>query len=268
MNKIYLSTLWPTLWILLCLAGTALPQEYAADETVGIEEQLGKTVPLDLTFKNERGETVTLGSCIKKPTVLTLIYFRCPSICSPMMHEVAATVDEMDLVAGVDYDLLTISFDDQEGPELAARAKKNLLSDMETRVPPESWPFLTGDAGGIAKLTHDVGYRFKKEKGEFVHSGTVIFLSGEGKIVRYLPGLSLLAADMKLAVLDAAEGKARSFMQKLQQLCYGFDPENKTYVLQVNRIILAGTLALLGVFLAFLLFRGKGKAKREEKKHG
>jgi protein SCO1/2 len=244
--------------------GTAAAQEgYAGDETVGVDEKLGETIPLDLTFNDEAGNAVRLGEVITKPTVLTLVYFRCPSICSPLMHEVAATVDKLDLTPGIDYDLLTVSFDAREGPELARNAKNNLLDEMETKVPPDSWRFLTGTAEHIAKLTKSVGFRFKKEKEDFMHAATVIFLSKEGKIVRYLGGLKLLPADMKMAIIDAAEGHPRSIMQKIQRLCFSFDPEGRTYVLQVNRIVLFGTLFLLGIFLVYLLVKGKAKSKAE-----
>jgi protein SCO1/2 len=174
------------------------------------------------------------------------------------MHEVASNVDKIDLVPGVDYDLVTVSFDDRETPELARTAKKNLLDEMETKVPPDSWRFLTGEADDIARLADAVGFRFKRDKQDFVHAATVIFLTKDGKIVRYLGGLKLLPADLELAILDAARGTPRTLMQRIQQLCYAFDPAGKTYVLQVNRIILAVSLGGLGIFLAFLLlFRRK-----------
>ena len=105
-----------------------------------------------------------------------------------------------------------------------------------------------------------MGFRFKREMGEFVHAGTVIFLSPEGQIVRYLPGLQILASNMELAILDAAAGNPRSFMQQLQRLCYSYDPGAQTYIFQVNRIILGVTLFGLGCFLIYLLaFRRKSK---------
>ena len=248
----------------LFIAGPVLSaQAYANDATVGIDEQLGKIIPLDLTFNDEEGRPVVLGDLITRPTVLTLVYFRCPSICSPLMHEVADTVDRIDLVPGIDFDLITVSFDAREGPDLARVAKANLLDDMERKVPPESWRFLTGKEENIAKLTHIAGFRFKRDQQDFMHAATVIFLSREGKIVRYLGGLRLLPADMKMALIDAAEGTPRTVMQKIQRMCFSFDPEGRTYVLQVNRIVLFVTVFFLGIFLVFLLFRRKGGAKAE-----
>ena len=101
---------------------------YANDEKVGIDEKLGETIPAGLMFKDEEGNDVELRSLITKPTVLTLVYFRCPSICGPLMREVRNTVEEVDLVPGVDYNLITVSFDVREGPDLARTGKVNFLA--------------------------------------------------------------------------------------------------------------------------------------------
>ena len=252
------------LLMVLSLSSAALAEEdefsYADDATVGVEEKLGETIPLDLRFTNEAGQEVTLDEMIDKPTILTLVYLRCPSICSPLMNEVAAVVDDesFDLVAGEDFQLLTVSFDITDNPDLTSTAKKNLLARMENReVSADSWQFLTGSAESISALTDAVGFRYRRENDDFVHAASVIFLSPEGKIVRYLPGLSILPADMKMAVFDAAEGTPRTMMHKLQRLCYSYDPEGRGYALQVNRIILGITLPGVLLFLGYLLLKKK-----------
>lgn len=247
----------------ICFAPLCPAQEYANDETPGIDEKLGGMVPLDLEFYDEDGQVRPLKDFFDKPTVLSLVYLRCPSICSPLMHEVARAVDKLDLVAGVDFNLVTVSFDKDEELKMVRTAKKNLLDGMEKKIPPESWRFLTGEERSIAKLTDAVGFRFKMENQDFIHAGTVIFISPEGKIVRYLPGLQILPANMKMAILDAAEGTPRSFMQKLQRLCYSYDTEGKTYVFKVNRIVLLVTLGGLGIFLCYLLVFRRGKKVKE-----
>lgn len=237
---------------LVCCRGVS-SQEYANDSNVGIDPKLGQLVPLDLTFSDEEGKPVKLGSLMTRPTVLILVYFRCPSICSPIMREVASTVDKVDLVAGVDYNLLTISFDNQEKLDLVQRAKKNLLAEMQTKIPPDSWRFLRGDAANIATLTDRVGYRFKKIDQDFNHPSSIMVLSKEGKIVRYLPGLRMLPSHLKMALLDAEKGIPRSFMQRIERLCFSYDSEGQTYVFKVNRIVLGVTVFGLAVFLAYLL---------------
>ena len=234
--------------------------EYANDQDIGIDEKLGETIPLDLVFTNEAGEEVTLDQLIDKPTILTLIYLRCPSICSPLINEVAATVDAVDLVPGEDYELLTVSFDITDDEKLVSNAKKSLLERMKREIPEDSWHFLTGTEDSISRLTDSVGFRFRREKSDFVHAGTVIFLSPQGKIVRYLSGLSILPADMKMALLDASIGKERTLMQRVQRLCYSYDSGSQSYALKVNRIILLVTLPGIGLFLAFLLVKRKKPA--------
>ncbi|MEW6074033.1 MAG: SCO family protein [Planctomycetota bacterium] len=235
--------------------------EYANDPTIGIEEKLGKTIPLDLTFRDESGAPVALRDLIDRPILLTLVYLRCPSICSPLLHEVARNVDAVDLVPGVDFRILTISFDVTDDAGLASTARTRLLAEMEREVPLDAWRFLTGEPDQIARLTDAVGFRFRRENQDFAHAGTVIFLSPKGRIVRYLSGLSILPADVKMAVIDAAEGRPRPVMQRLQRLCFAFDPEGKTYVLQVDRIVLAVTLPLIGAFLGFLLLKKRAVAR-------
>lgn len=235
----------------------AKAEDYADGEDVGIDEHLGQTIPMDMVFNDEDGNSVKLSDMIDKPTVLTLVYFRCAGICSPLMKELAHTVDEVDLVPGVDYDLLTVSFDDQDTPEMASNRKAALYREMEKKISPESWHFLTGEGENIRALSNAVGFNFKRDKQDFLHAGTVIFLSPEGKIVRYLPGLEMLPFDMKMAVNDARDGNARSLMQKLQQICYSYDPDGRKYFFNFNRMILWVTLGGLGIFLAFLLLKRK-----------
>jgi protein SCO1/2 len=235
----------------------AKSEDYADGEDVGIDENLGEIIPMDMVFNDENGKPVKLSDLITRPTVLTLVYFRCAGICSPLMKELAHTVDEVELVPGVDYDLLTVSFDDQDTPEMAGNRKAALYREMEKKLSPESWHFLTGEGENIRALSNAVGFNFKRDKQDFLHAGTVIFLSPEGKIVRYLPGLEMLPFDMKMAVNDARDGKARSLMQKLQRICYSYDPDGRKYFFNFNKMILWVTLGGLGLFLAFLLFKRK-----------
>lgn len=226
------------------------------DGKVGIVEQLGEKIPEGIMLKDEEGKDVELRSLFRQPTVLTLIYFRCPSICNELVNELGKTVDELQTQKpGRDYDLVTVSFDPREGPEMAKEGKAEFLKRVKTEVPPDAWRFLTGDQENIDKLTKAVGFLYKKDKEDFMHAGTVMFLSQDGTIVRYLGGLEMLPFHMELAINDAREGKARSFMQKIQKLCYSYDPEGKTYALQVNRIILFVTLLGVAIFLVGVVLR-------------
>ncbi|MDD8050528.1 MAG: SCO family protein [Verrucomicrobiota bacterium] len=259
-------------WLLLAAVSSAHAQAAPADAAatpapaVGIVEKLGDTIPLDLTFNNEAGEEVTLGALIDKPVILNLIYLRCPNICSPLLQEVAAMVAKVDLKPGQDYRVITVSFDPREGPEIAKNGKTALLSrtseKYEREIPAESWAFLTGTAENSRALADAVGFYYQEDNGDYNHPATTIFLSDKGKIVRYLNGTELLAANVKLALIDAMEGRPRSVMQVVQALCFSYEQDANAYVLKINRVILLGTILFLGVFLLLLLFfRRHGKTQ-------
>jgi protein SCO1/2 len=233
----------------------------AADEPtkVGIVEHLGDRLALeDLSFFDEDGRPITLKDLFDRPIVLTLVYYKCPGICTPLLQELAAAVDKCDLVPGEDYRIVTISFDPTETAELARPKKANMIAEVKTKVvPPDGWRFLTGDAENVRAITEAVGFRYipDRNKTDFIHAATVMFLSTDGMIARYLNGTVINPAELELAVIDASEGRARSFMQKIQKLCYSYDPAGRAYVLKVNRIILGVTLLFALAFGGFLLFK-------------
>jgi protein SCO1/2 len=214
----------------------ATEQAIPPDRKVGVEEHLGTIAPLDLEFRDEQGYLVKLRDVIKKPTILTLVYFKCPGICSPLLTEMTKIVDQMDLVPGVDYQILTISFNHREMPELAAEKKENYLASLEKNVDPAAWRFFTGDSLSIKTLADSVGFYFYEEGKDFVHSGTLILLSPEGKVTRYLPGIRYLPFDVKMAVMEAGEGRVGPTIAKILSMCYSYDPEGRTYTTDIVRI--------------------------------
>ncbi len=232
---------------------------------VGIVEHLGEVLPLDsYTFADEEGNPIVLGELFDRPVILTFVYFRCPSICTPLLQELSRNVNNCDMTPGEDYRLVTISFDPTETPELAKGKKANFLATLDKKqVSPEDWRWLTGDAETIKRITEAVGFHYIKDKNQvdYVHAATIMFLSEEGKIVRYLNGLQFNPADMKMAVIDALQGRARSLMQRMQALCYSYDPTSRGYVLKLNRVILGITVMFVLGFGGFLLFK---KGRRSE----
>jgi protein SCO1/2 len=253
------------LLIVAVLPGAASFGQANQPPEVGIEEHLGEVIDLEpYTFTDESGKKIALKELFDRPVVLTLVYFRCPGICTPLLNDLAHAVDLCDLKPGEDYRLVTVSFDPGDTSDLAFNKKKTLLATMkEKEVPPDSWRFLTGDEDNIKRLTEAVGFRYKKDKNQvdYVHAGVVTFLAANGKIVRYLHGTEFNPADLKLAVIDAKEGRARSFMQKITKLCFAYDPESRGYVLQMNRVILGITVVFVMAFGAFLLLKGRGRSR-------
>jgi protein SCO1/2 len=255
------------LLVLLAIVGSA--GLHAAVPEIGIDEHLGDTISLEnLSLFGEDGQPVDVQALFDRPVILTLVYFRCPGICTPLLQELAANVDLSKLQPGEDYRIVTVSFDPADTADMAKNKRDNLLATLERKeVPPEGWRFLTGTEETIRELTDAVGFRYtKNENGiDFVHAATVIFLSKEGKIVRYLNGTRFNPADLEMAVVDASEGRARSFMQRMQRLCYSYDPAGRAYVLKLNRIILGVTLLFAGAFAVFLF--SKNVTRKNPKSH-
>lgn len=225
---------------------------------IGIVEKLGETIPLDLKFYNEKNDTVTLGSMINKPTILSFVYFDCPGLCSPLLDGVADVVSKMDLALGKDFDIITISFNTKDTPEKARQKKLNFVQKIQEKDR-GSWFYLTGELENIQKITEAAGFRFKPTGVDFAHPSTIIMLSPQGKITRYLYGVTYLPFDVKMAVVEAQKGLARPTSSKLLDYCFAYDAQSKSYTLQITRLIGAFTLILGLFFLAIIIVFAKKK---------
>jgi protein SCO1/2 len=234
-----------------------------AKPPIGIVEKLGQNVPMDIELYDESGNLVQLKSIINKPTIVTFVYFKCPGICSPLLTETAKIVDKMDLELGKDYQILTLSFDHTERPELAQEKKDNYLTEIKKTVNPNGWRFLTGDSVNIHRFTDAAGFYFAKSGKDWIHAATLIAVSPEGKVTRYLYGIHQLPLDVKLAVMEASEGKASPTISKVLNFCYAYDPEGKHYtfnVVRVSGVVIVGLLALfMFVFVVRPKKKGEGK---------
>jgi protein SCO1 len=215
---------------------------------VGIDEKLGEVVPLELQFLDEYGKPVTL---------LTLVYYKCPGICSPLMNGVASVVEKMDLEAGKDFNIVTISFNPREDYIMAKEKKSNYMDMMKKKIPAESWRFLTGDSINIAKITDAVGFRYQPQGEDYMHGAVLTVLTPDGKVARYLYGTDFLPLDVKLAVTEAAEGRSTPAINKLLKLCYSYDPDGRKYVLNFTRIVGSGMLVLIIGFVLVLTLKKK-----------
>jgi protein SCO1/2 len=243
----------------ICIAA---PAQTDSDVEIGVVEKLNEYIPMDAMLVDENGDTAIIGDLIDKPTILNFVYYRCPGICSPLMDGLADVIDATDLVLGEDYQALTISFDPREATFLAVRKKNNYLNLMEKKEQAEEgWRFFTSDSLNIKKLTDATGFRYKPTGNDFIHSATLIIVDKEGKITRYMNGIYFLPFEMKMTILDAAEGKAGPTINRVLQYCYSYDPEGQKYALNIFKV--TGTLIILmGVvlFLVLVLFRKRKTA--------
>ena len=190
---------------------------YVRQLEIGIEEHLDQYVPEDIHIINQDGDTVTIGSIINKPTILSLVYYRCPGICSPLMNGIAEVIQKSDMKIGEDYQVFTISFDTRETTELAKRKRINYLSQITKPEAENGWYFFTGDSINIARLTDAVGFRYKQSGNDFTHAASLMVLSPEGKITRYLNGIQFLPFEFKMAIVEASKGQSGPTINKILQ---------------------------------------------------
>ncbi len=237
-------------------------EEKEGDPEVGIVEQLGEFIPLKATFRDESGESLMLEDIIDKPTIVALVFFRCGGVCPRILSGVSLVLDRTPLEPGRDYRVLTLSFDDSDTPEFAAEKKKNYTAAFSKAFPEEAWKFLTGDRENISKFTEAVGFKYKQEGDFFVHPAALIILSPDGKIVRYIYGTSYLPFDMKMALLEASEGRVGSTIAKVLQFCYSYDPQGKTYVFDILKVSATLIIFFAILFVIFLMVYARMKKTR------
>lgn len=237
------------------------PAPAAASAGVGLDEQLGTRIPLDLIFRDEDGRPVRLADLATKPTVIAPVYYRCPNVCHFLQGELAQVLPQLKLTAGTDYQVLSISFDETETPELARRSRDTYLAAADDRIPAAGWRFLTGDLAAIMALTDAAGFHFQRVGNEFQHPVAIFVVTPDGTIVRYLHGTRILAKDLALAILEAKEGRVGTTIRKMVQYCFSYDPQQKTYVFNLLRVSATVILTTLGIFLAWLLLSGRKKPK-------
>jgi len=226
---------------------TVVAHAQQADE-VGIIERLDTIIPAGITFSNEKGEPVQLMSLIGKPTILVLVYYNCPGICPQLLSGVSDVIEKLGMELGKDYQVITVSFNEDDTPEASVEKKKNYLRD-HSRPRADHWLYLTGDSANIRALTNTVGYNFTRAGNDFMHPSCIIVLSPRGKVTRYLYGTSYLPFDVKMALIEARKGQSRPTINRVLEYCFTYDPEGRKYTLQVTKIT-----ATIIIFFAVLLF--------------
>ncbi len=244
-------------------------QQLAVFEGVGIEEKLGERIPLDLTFRDEAGQPVTLRTFFdgRRPVLLTLVYHDCPMLCNLVLDGLAKTLRQMSWTPGDQFEVLVVSFNHRETPELVRRKKAHYVDMLDRPEAAAGLHFLTGDSTTIRTLTDAVGFYFRwvPEKQQFAHPAALMFLSGEGKISRYLYGLEHDPGDVRKALVEASEGKVGTIVDQVLLYCFQYDPNENSYVANAFNIMRLGgavTVVLLGITL-FLFWRRERRRQQE-----
>lgn len=239
-------------------------------EGVGIDQMLGGKIDLDLPFKNEAGESVTLRQYFdgKHPVILSPVYFSCPGLCNFHLNGLtdALKVMEKDWSIGSKYQVVSVSFDSKETPDQAKTKKETYMKIYDRPNTEKSWHFLTGDEAAVQALTKSVGFKFKWDEAgkEWAHASAAIIISPDGTISRYLPGIMFNPQDIKLAVIEAGDGKIGSVVDSLIMYCFKYDPHQSKYTLYAFNVVKAGG-ALMVLVLALWLLPIWVRARRERK---
>jgi protein SCO1/2 len=232
---------------------------------VGIDQKLNDEIPLDLKFRDEHGQTVTLAQYFgSKPVILTLVYYNCPMLCTQVLNGLDRALKQIPMDIGKDFNVVTVSIDPSERPVLA-EAKQAMYTGMYGRpAAADGWHFLTGDEPQIKQLAQAVGFRYAydSESKQFAHASLIMMLTPEGRLSRYFYGIQYPVRDLRLGLEEASQGKISSPVDQILLFCYHYDPHTGRYGLLISRIIqLSGGLTVLigGIFL-FFLFRGEHHA--------
>ena len=237
-------------------------------ENVDLVEKLGSQLPLDLTFVDLEGKEVTLEDYFPghRPVIFTLNYAACPQLCGLQLRGLAQVLGELNMDPGMDYDMLTISLDPEEESAQTQAVKSGFVGAFGRMVDPQAWNFLRGSEENIKAAAEAVGFEYERDPktGEYMHPALAMVLSPEGKVMRYVRGLQPEKFNLRLALVEAAEGKqGKSLGERILLFCYSYDPDTGQYTPAAWRLMrTAGVLTL--AFLVAGFWRLQRSRAREE----
>jgi len=229
---------------------------------IGIDQHLDQQIPLDLQFKDEDGNTVQLGKYFKKgrPVILTLVYYQCPMLCSEVLSGLNSAMQVMKFTAGNEYEVVTVSIDPRDTPEVAKAKKASYLKEYNRPGAEDGWHFLTGQPDNIAKLAQTVGwkYRWEPKMNQFVHAAGIMLVTPQGKLAQYYYGIEYAPKDLRLGLIEASQDKIGNLVDAVLLYCYHYDPHTGKYGAVVSNMLRIGgaaTILLLGGFIVLMVRR-------------
>ncbi len=243
-------------------------------QQVDFEQKLDAQLPLDLAFRDEAGQSVRLRDYFQpgKPVILVLAYFRCPMLCDQVLNGLTRTMLDLDFNAGKEFEVITVSFDPGETPEMAQAKKKTYLERYGRPGAAAGWHFLTGDAVAIKHLTEAVGfrYRYDEKHQQFAHAAGIVVLTPTGKVSRYFYDVRYSPRDLRLGLVEASNNHIGSLVDRILLFCFHYDPAEGRYgPVVMNFVRLGGVLTMLGVgaFMAILWRRERRRARLAKEAH-
>ncbi|MBI3848650.1 MAG: SCO family protein [Planctomycetes bacterium] len=234
--------------------------------SVGIDQRLDEQVPLDLAFRDEAGRRVTLRDAIgDQPAVLSLLYYRCPMLCTLEMNGIVRSLRALGLDVGRGFSVVHVSIDPSETPELAARKKATVLEQYGRAGAEAGWHFLTGEEVEIRKLAHAVGFRYVYDPAtkQYAHAAGIMVVTPSGKLSRYFYGVEFSARDLRLGLVEASAGRIGSPVDQLLLLCFHYDPTTGKYgfvIVGALRLLAAATVIGLAALVTHFIRRDRSRA--------
>lgn len=239
-------------------------------EEVGIEEHLDAKLPFDVHFVDEQGNEVKLGSYFdgQRPVILTLNYYRCPMLCGLQLNGVVEGLTGLEWSIGDQFEMVTVSIDPLETPTLARDKKQNYLKWYDREGAAQGWHFLTGRQDDIVRLAETVGFRYTydEKSGQYAHAAAIFVCTPDGRVARYLYGIEYPPKRLRLALLEASEGKIGNPIDQLILYCYHYDPSDRSYAPAAMNIMRLGggaTAFVIGSSLALFWLREYRRKRRE-----
>jgi protein SCO1/2 len=231
-------------------------------KNVGIEQHLNEQIPPGLAFRDETGKPVRLSDYFgKKPMILNLVYYQCPMLCGEVLNGLESALRVLKFDVGKEFDVLTVSFDSRETPELAAAKKAVYLKRYGRAGAADGWHFLTGSQESIDALTKAAGfqYQYDSKTGQFAHATAIMVLTPDGRIAQYYYGVEYPSKDLRLGLVQAADNKIGTVVDQVLLYCYHYDPTTGKYGAIISRVLqLSGlvTILVLGILMAVLFRQG------------
>jgi protein SCO1/2 len=247
-------------------ASLAMAQTPAILRNVGITQKMNAQVPLDLPFLDDSGRTVKLGDFLGKPVILALVYYQCPSLCNLVLNGIVRSVREQTMTAGDQFDVVAVSFDPHETPEMAAAKKQSYLKEYNREGAEKGWHFLTGPEASSRMLADSVGFRYSYDalSNQYAHASAIMILTPEGRVARYFYGIDYPARDVRLGLEEASNGRISSVVDQVLLYCYHYDPSQGKYGLVIMNAMRLGGLITVACLVGFMLimfrrdFRARG----------
>ena len=233
-------------------------------KNVAFRPELNGQVPLDTAFRDESGKNVQLGQYFhqQKPVLLAFVYYGCPMLCTQLEQGVVGSLRMLSFNPGRDYEVVFVSFDERDTPEMAAAKKNTAMDHFRRKETAVGWHFLTGSKESIAAVTNSANFHFNfdAKNNLFAHASGIMLLTPEGRISRYFYGVEFPGRDLRLGLVDASQGKIGTPVDKMLLFCFQYDPSTARYsatILGIMRVLALMTVA--GLLLMIVIYRQRDK---------